>query len=144
MKKIYLDTNIWCRPFDTPSERIEREARAFFEILEGAYYEKRFEIIGSLILDDEIEQIEELDKRDAVKALVERFISIKITHFSKSLQDELKNLNLKDKDAFHLAFAIGNAGYFISADDKILSKSKEIEKRYGIKVMNPIKFMLEE
>ncbi len=33
MKRIYLDTCVWCRPFDEPSQRVTEEAEAFFRIL---------------------------------------------------------------------------------------------------------------
>lgn len=144
MLRIYLDTNVWSRPFDEQiSERIVEETEAFFKILEGIYYQRRYEVIGSPILEDEIEQIEEKEKRKAVKALADIFVSEKIKELSKSLQGEIKTLGLKDKDALHLAFAVNNSEYFISCDDEILSKRKEIEKRYKIKVVNPIEFIKE-
>jgi len=56
MKRIYLDTNLWCRPFDKPSERITKEVNAFFKILEGASA-RRYTLIGSVVLDVEVENI---------------------------------------------------------------------------------------
>ena len=51
-------------------------------------------------------------------------------------------LGLKDMDAYHLACAIeGRAKYFISVDDKILRKRREIEKMCKIKMCNPVKFL---
>ncbi|MCK4475664.1 MAG: hypothetical protein KAU16_02960 [Methanophagales archaeon] len=62
MKRIYLDTNVWCRPFDKPSKRISKEVEAFFEILEGASA-KRYSLIGSVILDVEVGNIEKEEKK---------------------------------------------------------------------------------
>ncbi len=101
MFRIYLDTNVWGRPFDAQTQRIRKEAEAFFEILEGAYQHK-YEIIGTLILEDEIEQMEEKEKREAVKVIVEIYVAEKITKFSESLQKEIKALGLKDKDAIQI------------------------------------------
>lgn len=144
MLRIYLDTNVWGRPFDDQSfERIREEAEAFFRILEEAYYQQKHVIIASLILDDEIAQIEEKEKREAVEALVDIFTAEKIRKFSKSLQMEIKAQGLKDKDAMHFAFAVGNSDYFITCDDKILDGRKGIEKRYKIKVVNPVEFIKE-
>lgn len=144
MLRIYLDTNVWGRPFDSQTqERIREETEAFFKILEGAYYKRKHKIIGSLIVEDEIEQIEENEKKEAVKAMVELFVAEKIDDFSESLQREIKALGLKDKDAFHLAFAVDNSDYFITCDDEILDKKRKIEKRYGIKVVNPVEFVEE-
>ena len=144
MLKIYLDTNVWSRPFDEQGQgRIREETEAFFEILEGVHHQRKHKIIGALILDDEIEQIEEKEKRDAVKAIVDVFVAKKIDAFSESVQREIKALGLKDKDAMHLAFAVDNSDYFITCDDEILSRRKEIEKRYKIKVVNPVGFVKE-
>ena len=141
MLRIYLDTNVWSRPFDEQTQgRIKRETEAFFRILD--YHQRKYEIIGSLILEDEIEQIES-EKREAVRAIANLFVAEKITEFSESLQREIKALGLKDKDALHLAFAINNSDYFITCDDEILNKGKRIERRYGIKVVNPTEFIKE-
>ncbi len=131
------------RPFDEESQaRIKEEAVAFFEILEGVH-QRKYELIGSLILDDEIEQIEETDKREAVKALVNLFVGDKIQKFSKSFHEEIKLLGLKDKDAMHMAFAIGNSDYFITCDDEILNRKAQIENAYDIKVVSPVGFVKE-
>ncbi|MFQ5815213.1 MAG: PIN domain-containing protein, partial [Candidatus Hydrothermarchaeaceae archaeon] len=70
MARIYLDTCVWCRPFDEPTqERIVKEGEAFFKILRGVD-EKRYEILGSVILEDEIEEIKETWKREEVTKLM--------------------------------------------------------------------------
>lgn len=144
MLRVYLDSNVWSRAFDEQLQAgVKEEAEAFLRILEGAYYQRKYKIVGSAILDDEVEQIEEKEKRLAVKAIAEIFAAEKIDKFSKSLQEEIKALGLKDKDAMHLAFAIGNSDYFITCDDEILNKGEKIEKRYRIKVVNPVEFVRE-
>jgi len=55
MIKVYIDTNVWGRPFDVPSDRIISESEAFFQILEGVNQHK-FTIVSSLILEDEVSQ----------------------------------------------------------------------------------------
>ncbi len=134
---------MWGRPFDEQSiSRIREETDAFFKILEGIYQGK-YEVIGATILDDEIEQIEEAEKREAVKVIVDLFVAVKIEKFSKILQEQIKLLGLQDKDAMHLAFAVGNSDYFITCDDKILEKWKELEERCRIKVVSPVEFVRE-
>lgn len=142
MFRIYLDTNVWGQPFDAQTQRIRKETETFFEILEGAYQHK-YEIIGTLILEDEIEQMEGKEKREAVKVIVEIYVAEKITKFSESLQKEIKALGLKDKDAIHLAFAIDNTDYFITCDDEILNRRRTLERKYRIKVVNPVEFVRE-
>jgi len=145
MKRIYLDTNVWCRPFDKPSKRILKEVEAFFEILEGASA-KRYTLIGSVVLDVEVGNIEKEEKKVAVEGLMSLFISQKVLEVSESEQREIrKSMGLKIPDASHITCAIrGKSEYFISCDDEILRKGKEIEKRYGIKVCNPIEFIRRE
>lgn len=145
MKRIYLDTNVWCRPFDKPSERISKEVDAFFEILEDASA-KRYTLIGSVVLDVEVGNIEKEEKKVAVEGLISIFTSQKVLEVSESGQRELRKLvGLKLPDASHITCAIrAESGYFISCDDEILRKGKEIEKRYGIKVCNPIEFIRRE
>jgi len=138
MKRIYIDTCVWCRPFDEPSNRVTEEAEAFFKILHGVD-EKRYKIIGSIILDDEIDEIKEEKMRAAVTELITRAVSDRIDLISESRQKEIKEATgIKDEDAFHLAAAIeGMTEYFITVDDIILAKADKI-KRYGIKVRNPV------
>ncbi len=53
--RIYLDTNVWCRPYDDLSQkRIEDESFAF-EKIKNYTNDKIFEIIGSDILTNLID-----------------------------------------------------------------------------------------
>lgn len=138
MRRIYLDTCVWCRPFDEPSRRVGEEAEAFFKILQGVD-EKRFLILGSVVLEDEIHEIKAEKKRAAVIELKTRAVSERIDVISLPRQKELKKATgVNDEDAFHLAAALeGKANYFITVDGNILAKADRIE-RYGIKVRNPV------
>jgi hypothetical protein len=68
-KKFYLDTCVWCRPFDEHTQRVEEESDAFFKLLHKIG-EGEIVVVGSVMLDDEIEEIEEDWKREAVKSLL--------------------------------------------------------------------------
>jgi predicted nucleic acid-binding protein len=78
--------------------------------------------------------------------LISLFTSQKVLEVSESEQREIrKSVGLKVPDASHIACAIrGESEYFISCDDEMLRKGKEIEERYGIKVCNPIEFIRRE
>jgi len=145
MLKIYLDTNVWCRPFDDPSKRVVEETNAFLKILEMAY-ESRFNISGSIILDIEIDRIEGEEKRKAIRQLIPLFISEKEYEISETNLNEIKStIHLCFPDASHLACAIKQkCKYFLTCDDELLMKKEEIERNYQIKVRNPINFLLEE
>jgi len=65
MKRIYVDTSVWCRPFDEPSHRVTEEAEAFLRILRMVN-EEEVVITSSVVLDDEIDMIRGDEKREAV------------------------------------------------------------------------------
>ena len=140
MKRIYLDTCVWCRPFDEPSHRVTEEAEAFLRILRMVN-EEEVVITSSVVLDDEIDMIRGDEKREAVNGIVSRAVSGRIGYIPKRYREIMNILKLKVRDAAHLACALeSNAEYFITADDNILRKSKDIMRRYNIKVCAPTEF----
>ncbi len=141
MPRIYLDTNVWCRPFDEQTqERVIEETDAFFKTL-GKGDRREVTIIGSGILIEEIEAIEDEKKKELVQKLMQLAIS-EWTDRVPDLYKDIKKIGLKLPDSTHLACAIGeDVKYFISVDEDILKRGKEIEKRYKIKVVNPIEFL---
>ena len=141
LKRIYLDTCVWCRPFDEPSQRVAEEARAFFRILRMVN-EEEVVITSSVVLDDEIDLIRRDEKREAVTKMVSRAVSERTGYIPKRYREIMDILKLKVRDAAHLACALeSNVEYFITADDNILRKSKEVMRRYKIKVCAPIEFV---
>ncbi|MEE8359051.1 MAG: hypothetical protein V3R82_06545, partial [Candidatus Hydrothermarchaeales archaeon] len=80
-------------------------------------------------------------KKELVQMLMEMAISEWIDKVPEFYKDIMKT-GLKLADSTHLACAIGeNAKYFISVDDEILKRGKEIERLYKIKVLNTIEFI---
>lgn len=152
---IYLDTNVYCRPFDNQEqERIKEETDAFEEILEMAKNGKLY-LLSSDILKYEISNILSPHK----KMEVERYLSL----CKKIVEEKEETLNLgivirdrcgiKDRDALHIASAIlGGATYFLTCDDEVTSATKgagcteKVADEYGngIKICNPIVFLREE
>ncbi|MCS4541144.1 MAG: PIN domain-containing protein [Euryarchaeota archaeon] len=141
--KIYLDTCVWCRPFDKPTPRIESERRAYLKILRKVY-EGKFSIVGSIFLDIEVERIEGGKKRESAKKSMDKAISEKIelvTQEILSRKREICKVGLKDMDAYHIASAVeGGAIYFISVDDEILNKRDKITE---IKIRSTEEFLKE-
>ena len=61
--KIYLDTNVFCRPFDDQSQKqIKKEAIAFLKIIENLI-NKNLSLISSEILEFEISKIKNFEKQ---------------------------------------------------------------------------------
>ncbi|MFQ6137473.1 MAG: type II toxin-antitoxin system VapC family toxin [Candidatus Hydrothermarchaeales archaeon] len=146
MLKIYLDTNVWSRPFDKPSQRMIEETNAFFDILEKSY-KGSLAIVGSLVLDVEVGRTENLEKRAVTERIIAIFVSEHFQDIPSSKVREIKEATeLKLPDATHLACAVeAGCKYFITCDDEIIKKGKEIERQYGLKIYNPVDFIgLEE
>lgn len=145
--KIYLDTCIYCRPFDDQSQdRIAKETEAFAKILKLAELEKVI-IVGSDVLSDEIEEI--VDSRKSIE--VREFITIceehvelseEIIKLARSIEDECR---ITGADALHIASST-DTKYFITCDDFIFLKDKCInnfmkKRGYGVEVISITNFM---
>lgn len=147
--KIYLDTNIFCRPFDNQSQkRIRNEAIAFLEIIENVINKKLF-LISSEILEFEIGKIKNFEKRIKVSDFLS--LASDVIYGTKEqlrISNKLEQkYNLKGHDALHVAAAfLGKAEYMITCDDLLLEKVWVIssftkEEGFEIKLINPISFL---
>jgi succinyl-CoA synthetase beta subunit len=96
MPRIYLDTNVWCRPFDASSGRIDKEKEAFYNLLKDVHKGK-YVIVGSVVLETEIEDIEQKQKRDAVKKVINKFVSEKVEYISRKYKGIMDRTGLKVK-----------------------------------------------
>jgi len=147
---IYLDTNVFGRPFDDRSYlRIEIEAQASLAIL-NMIEENKLNCLGSDILKLEVAQTP-MPKRIRIQSL----ITLCSTNISET--DILKNLALKiyrkniiePRDALHIASAcLGKAEYFITCDNEIIRKAEKIEEDlkelgYNIKIYGVLDFIEE-
>ncbi|WP_457550673.1 type II toxin-antitoxin system VapC family toxin [Archaeoglobus sp.] len=127
--RVYLDTCVWCRLFDEPNERIEKEARAVITILKKARKDK-IEIFGSTTVLAEIDLIPSEEKRNAVRSLVEKSCRIIwIKDADLKLAEKIKMLCQIDVvDALHIAVASKFADVFLTVDDELLKKSSCLKK----------------
>jgi len=145
--KIYLDTCIYCRPFDDQSQdRIAKETEAFAKILKLAELGKVI-IVGSDVLSDELEEI--VDTRKSME--VSEFITICVEHvdlseeiikLARSIEDECR---VTGADALHIASS-RDTKFFITCDGFIILKGKCItdfmkKSGYGIDVISITKFV---
>lgn len=105
--KIYLDTNLWCRPYDDlDQERILEEAEAFNKI-SFLSYAGFLNIVTSDVVIAEISLISDLEKKDKVESLVYNSANqlIQTDEEMVNLADKIKSAGkLKDfMDALHIA-----------------------------------------
>ena len=105
---IYLDTNVYSRPFDDQTQaRIQEEADAFLVIIDEVKA-NRLAVLGSDILDFEVHNILSEEKRFKVKgylALCENRIesSPDLLNLARNVQSHCQ---IRPRDAIHIASAI--------------------------------------
>lgn len=148
--KIYLDTCIYCRPFDDQSqERIEKETKAFIEVLKLAEMGEVV-IVSSDVLIDELEEIVDSRKSSEVKEFVKICkehveLSEEIIKLARRVEEECR---ITGADALHIA-ASGGTKYFITCDDFILLKDTCINKfmrrrGHSVEIMDIVRFVEEK
>ena len=138
---IYLDTNVYCRPFDDQSqERIRREATAFVGLIE-LVQERKLDFLNSEILEFEIGRIKNQERLARVQSYLD-LCSVK----SRGSEEQLELANklerecsLKGRDALHIAAAcLGKAAYCVTCDDFVLKRADccaKVTEEHGFKVI---------
>lgn len=141
MIKVYLDINIFNRPFDDQEqERIKQETTAIFSILQRIK-NGDFILLWSFMLDYEnsLNPFEDVRMEIEMASSLAKEIVVTNEPILATSQGFESN-GIKPRDAIHLACAIkGKAGYFITCDDKIIKKAPGME--ISLKIMNPVRFV---
>jgi predicted nucleic acid-binding protein len=128
------------RPFDDQNQlkiKLETEAKLFIQqgIVDGSY-----ELVWSYILEYENEQNRYNDKRDAIYdwkkiAKIHCIENDKIIEYAENL----KKLNLRTKDALHIACSVyTDSDYFITTDKQLFNLKLD-----DIRIINPMTFLNE-
>lgn len=149
---IYLDTNVYSRPFDDQMQTyIQEEANAFLEIIAEVKAGK-LALIRSDILEFEVQNVLSEEKRTKIEdylQLCSEYIenSEEVLNLGQRIQTDC---HIRARDALHIASAIiGQARYFLSCDKKVTEMkqarcyrrlAKPYRKEY-FSAMNPILFV---
>jgi len=128
------------RPFDDQNQlkiKLETEAKLFIQqgIVDGAY-----ELVWSYILEYENEQNRYNDKRDAIYDW-KKIAKIHCVENDKIIEyaENLKKLNLRTKDALHIACSVyTDSDYFITTDKQLFNLKLD-----DIRIINPMTFLNE-
>ncbi|MBI3741688.1 MAG: PIN domain-containing protein [Chloroflexi bacterium] len=145
MPTIYLDACCLNRPFDDQSQdRIRLEAEAVLLILSHVQSDE-WRWVGSDVLNLEIEQIPDLEKRAGVALLassVQKTISIEPSIEARAR--ELNKIGFRAFDAQHLASAqSGGAEIFLTTDDQLLRQAERVSDKLKVRVANPLAWIKE-
>lgn len=140
--KIYMDVCCLCRPFDDLQNRkIRLEADAILAILDRCG--RDWELIGSVVIDDEIARIADVEKRMKVEqkiALISEYIELDETIFGQVFSYQKAGFKLFD--ALHLACARSGKAIFLTTDNRIITLAGKIPA-ITIRVENPVHWLME-
>lgn len=142
--RIYFDCCCYNRPFDNPSSnRIHDETEAVLSLINRCL-RGNGAIIGSTILQMEIDKINDPRKKYKVLSLYQaNTLFIPYTESIKNRAIELcSKTSIRLMDSLHIASAeSGNADVFLSTDDKLVRACSKLQLQ--VRVMNPATYLAE-
>jgi predicted nucleic acid-binding protein len=144
MKQLYLDMNIYNRPFDDQAQvRIRLETIAIHSIIK-MIKDKKVVLLWSFMLEFEnsLNPYEDIRMEiEILSALASKHIDMVKDILTTARTFEFKGI--KSRDAIHLSCAIkGHADYFLTCDDRLIKKGRFVKDK--ITIMNPIDFIRTE
>lgn len=132
---IYLDNCCYNRPFDDQTqERIHLESEAILAILQQSQSGK-YKIIGSDVLELEIERMHDIVKKQRVKDLYK----VSNTHilYTKEIKERSKEImsqsKIKTFDSLHIATAeASKADVMLTTDDKLEKMAQKLQLKVKV------------
>jgi hypothetical protein len=143
--RIYLDACCVNRPYDDQKQdRIRLQAEAILLIMHHCR-KQEWEWIGSEVLNFEIEQIPDLEKKNRVELLLSPVSHvIPLQDVERKRGKELEALGFHAFDALHIACAeSGKADILLTTDDKFLKKGSTYADKLKIRVKDPVSWLME-
>ena len=143
--KLYFDSCCYNRPYDDQTqEKIHMEGESILAIINKCN-QNNDEIIGSPVVDLEIDRISDIEKKEKVKSFYEKTITWKIS-YTESIINRVWELseqaNIRTLDKFHLSFAeYSDANILLTTDSKFEKACSNLDLK--IKVKNPLKYIME-
>ena len=128
IKKIYMDVCCLNRPFDNQSQvRVHLESEAILQIIEFSKNGK-LNWFNSDVIEFEIDNIENEDKKEKVLTLLELSTSkIELNDGIIKKSKDIQKLGLSPLDALHVAVAIFiQVDVFLTTDDKMEKKINQL------------------
>ncbi len=146
MPRIYLDACCLNRPFDDQSQdRIRLESEAVLLILIRVQQREDWLWVSSDMLQYEVEQTPDAERRRRVRALVSfADVEPEVTDDVAKRAVELQSLGFKAVDALHVACAEASRGdVLLTTDDRFLRAARRNTGQLHLRVENPIDWLRE-
>jgi predicted nucleic acid-binding protein len=143
MKRIYLDTCCLNRPFDDQTQaHIRLEAEAVLLIM-ARCQAQQWECLGSDVLDYEIAQTPNAERRARVNLLAryaQSYVAVDDDITERAMK--LETLGLDAFDALHIASAeAGQADVFLTTDHVLLRRTARLAGALYVRVVNPLTWL---
>ncbi len=141
--KIYLDVSCLNRPFDDQSQtRIHLEAEAVVVILQ-AIDAGHHDQVSSRMAEFEITAIgDEIRRRRVLRLLPEHRMPLTAEILQRAA--ELVERGLAAADAAHVAASEANADVFLTCDDRLLKRCRNLANALKVHVANPVDWIKEQ
>jgi predicted nucleic acid-binding protein len=145
MARVYLDACCLNRPFDDQRQpRIRLESEAVVFIL--ARIQAGNDVwISSEVLDYELDQTPDLERRQRVQALtVDAGVRVELDNKVVERTQQITLYGFSTLDAAHIACAeAAQAEVFLTTDDKLLRRAQHNASRLYVDVTNPMVWLSE-
>lgn len=145
MPTIYFDACCLNRPFDDQTQdRIRLEAEAVLLILSHVH-RGEWRWISSEVLDFEIEQIPDAERRRRVQVLTRSAVGAVVMDDAVVKRgSELEAIGFRALDALHLACAeAAGTEVFLTTDDGLLRRARRVSEQLRVRVENPLTWLKE-
>jgi predicted nucleic acid-binding protein len=143
--RIYLDACCVNRPYDDQKQdRIRLQAEAILLIMQHCR-KHEWEWIGSEVLNFEIQQMSNLEKKNRIELLLSSiFHVVPLKDVERKRGKELEALGFQAFDALHIACAeSGKADILLTTDVKFLKKSSKCAHKLKTSVKDPVSWLME-
>jgi predicted nucleic acid-binding protein len=143
--KIYLDACCLNSPFDDQHQpRVRLETEAILLILQKLH-QREWEWIGSDVLDCELGQTDDVERRERLLLLAgQSHQVVETTEKILARAEKLETSGFDSYDALHLASAEqAKVGVFLTTDDNMQKIAHRNKKLFSFIVINPVKWLEE-
>ena len=145
MRRVYLDTCCFNRPFDDQEQlRVRLESRAILIVVESVL-RGDCALIGSDAIDAELAAIRDPKRRRRVMKLARAATEhVSIDAGGSRRQQLLEGMGFGVYDSVHIACAeAAGADVLLTTDDALIRRARRLQHQLAVRVANPVSWLEE-